>query len=70
MSLLEVTGLTRSFRSVIAVDQLDLAIAPDETVSVIGPNGVGKTTLFKFARAPYFAAMFAAQGIPCRMMEP
>src|SRR5215217_7998013 len=46
MSLLEVTGLTRSFGGVTAVDQLDLAVALGETVSVIGPNGTGKTTLF------------------------
>src|SRR5689334_756098 len=46
MSLLEVTGLTRSFGGVTAVDHLDLTIAPGETVSVIGPNGAGKTTLF------------------------
>jgi ABC-type branched-subunit amino acid transport system ATPase component len=41
MSLLEVTSLTRSFGGVTAVDRLDLAIAPGETVSVIGPNGAG-----------------------------
>ncbi|HEU5100713.1 MAG TPA: ABC transporter ATP-binding protein [Roseiflexaceae bacterium] len=46
MSLLEVTGLTRTFGGVTAVDHLDLAVAPGKTVSVIGPNGAGKTTLF------------------------
>src|SRR5829696_2387145 len=46
MSLLEVTGLTRSFGGVTAVEQLDLAVAAGETLSVIGPNGAGKTTLF------------------------
>jgi branched-chain amino acid transport system ATP-binding protein len=46
MSLLEVTGLTRSFGGVTAVDQLDLAVAHGESISVIGPNGAGKTTLF------------------------
>jgi branched-chain amino acid transport system ATP-binding protein len=46
MSLLEVSGLTRAFGGVTAVDHLDLVVAPGETVSVIGPNGAGKTTLF------------------------
>ena len=46
MSLPEVSGLTRSFGGVTAVDQLNLVVAPGETVSVIGPNGAGKTTLF------------------------
>src|SRR5688500_5703787 len=46
MSLLEVTGLTRAFGGVTAVDHLDLAITPGEMVSVIGPNGAGKPTLF------------------------
>lgn len=46
MSLLNVTGLTRTFGGVTAVNQVDLAVEPGETVSVIGPNGAGKTTLF------------------------
>jgi branched-chain amino acid transport system ATP-binding protein len=46
MSLLDVTGLTRTFGGVTAVDHLDLTVAPGEAVSVIGPNGAGKTTLF------------------------
>jgi branched-chain amino acid transport system ATP-binding protein len=44
--LLEVTGLRKSFGSIIVADALDLAIAPGEAVGIIGPNGAGKTTLF------------------------
>ena len=36
----------QSFGSLIAADDLDLAIAPGEAVGIIGPNGAGKTTLF------------------------
>jgi branched-chain amino acid transport system ATP-binding protein len=46
MALLEVSGLTRSFGGLRAVNNLDLRVAEGELVSVIGPNGAGKTTLF------------------------
>ena len=44
--LLEVAGLGKSFGSIVAAENLDLAIAPGEAVGIIGPNGAGKTTLF------------------------
>ncbi|MDR3437227.1 ABC transporter ATP-binding protein [Telmatospirillum sp.] len=45
-SLLEITGLTRHFEGITAVDGIDLAVQEGELVSVIGPNGAGKSTLF------------------------
>ena len=44
--LLAVRGLTKRFGGLVAVDGVDLAIAPGEIVSLIGPNGSGKTTFF------------------------
>ena len=44
--LLELNGLSKRFGGVVAVDQLNLTIAPAELLCVIGPNGCGKTTLF------------------------
>jgi len=45
-SLLEVSGLTRRFGGLKAVNGVDLTLHEGELVSVIGPNGAGKTTLF------------------------
>jgi ABC-type branched-subunit amino acid transport system ATPase component len=44
--LLEISGLTKRFIGVTAVDHVDIAIQPGELMSLIGPNGSGKTTLF------------------------
>jgi branched-chain amino acid transport system ATP-binding protein len=44
-ALLEVSGLTRRFGGVTAVDGLDLSVCSGETLGVIGPNGAGKSTL-------------------------
>jgi branched-chain amino acid transport system permease protein len=44
--LLEVTGLTKRFGGVTAVDGLDLTVYAGEIVALIGPNGAGKTTAF------------------------
>lgn len=46
MALLEIQGLRKSFGSVVAADDVELAIAPGEALGIIGPNGAGKTTLF------------------------
>jgi branched-chain amino acid transport system ATP-binding protein len=44
--LLEITGLKKSFGSIVVADGLELAMVPGEAVGIIGPNGAGKTTLF------------------------
>ena len=45
-ALLEVRGLTKRFGGVVAIDGLDIVVAPNEILGLIGPNGSGKTTLF------------------------
>jgi len=46
MSLLQVTGLTRRFGGLVAVNRLDFAVESGEILGLIGPNGAGKTTVF------------------------
>lgn len=44
---IRLTGLTKSFGSVTAVDNLDLDIAEGEFFSMLGPSGSGKTTVLR-----------------------
>jgi ABC-type branched-subunit amino acid transport system ATPase component len=43
--VLSVTGLTRRFGGVVAVDDLSFAVLTRSALGIIGPNGAGKTTL-------------------------
>jgi branched-chain amino acid transport system ATP-binding protein len=43
--LLAISGLTRRFGGLVAVDRVDLKICPGEIVGLLGPNGSGKTTV-------------------------
>jgi branched-chain amino acid transport system ATP-binding protein/sulfate-transporting ATPase len=54
-NLLEARGLTKKFGGVVALDRLDLAVAPNELLGLIGPNGSGKTTFFNVATGLYAA---------------
>ena len=54
-ALLEARNLTKHFGGVLALDGLDLAVAPNEILGLIGPNGSGKTTFFNVVTGIYSA---------------
>jgi ABC-2 type transport system ATP-binding protein len=43
----EVRGLTVAYGELVAVDAVDLTVAPGEVLGIIGPNGAGKTSLLE-----------------------
>jgi ABC-type branched-subunit amino acid transport system ATPase component/branched-subunit amino acid ABC-type transport system permease component len=43
--VLTLEAVSVSFAGVVAVDHVDLSVAPGEVVGLIGPNGAGKTTI-------------------------
>ena len=53
MALLEVSGLSKHFGGLMAVDRLNFHVGAGELLSIIGPNGAGKTTLFNLLTGIY-----------------
>jgi branched-chain amino acid transport system ATP-binding protein len=52
-ALLELSGVTKRFGGLVAVQDVNLVINPKEIISVIGPNGAGKTTIFNLITGIY-----------------
>lgn len=46
-NVIEARGLTKRYKSTVAVDNIDLQIPAGRIVGLIGPNGAGKTTALK-----------------------
>jgi len=46
MTLLDIDGVIRRFRGIVAVDRVSFTVGEGEIVGIMGANGAGKTTLF------------------------
>jgi len=53
MKLLQTKKLGKSFGGLKALQDIDFSIEPGEIVSLIGPNGSGKTTFFNLLTGVY-----------------
>jgi branched-chain amino acid transport system permease protein len=50
---LEISGISKEFRGLVALTDVSLTVAPGEIRGVVGPNGSGKTTLFNIVSGIY-----------------
>ncbi|MBT5849383.1 MAG: spermidine/putrescine ABC transporter ATP-binding protein, partial [Acidimicrobiaceae bacterium] len=53
----ELTGITKRFDDVVAVDNIDLEIADGEFFAMLGPSGCGKTTTLRMIAGLEFPTM-------------
>ena len=53
MALLEVKGITKVFGGLVAVEKVEFKVNEGEIVSIIGPTGAGKTTIFNMLTGVY-----------------
>jgi len=51
MPIIETSGLTKKFKQLTAVNNINLEIEPGECYGLLGPNGAGKTSLIRMITA-------------------
>jgi ribose transport system ATP-binding protein len=70
--MLQLSGITKKFPGVLALDNVSLSISAGEVVSVIGENGAGKSTLMKVLGGVYIpdAGSLVWEGQPLTLRSP
>jgi branched-chain amino acid transport system ATP-binding protein len=72
MPLLSISGLSKSFGGLLAVNNVSFDVEEGQIVGVIGPNGAGKSTLFAVLTGFYPATQgqWTLDGHPLRGLPP
>jgi branched-chain amino acid transport system ATP-binding protein len=72
VSLLTTSKVTKRFGGVVAVNEVDISVAPGQVCGLIGPNGSGKTTLVNLITGIYkpTSGEVAFQGQPLHLRPP
>ena len=67
--LVELKGVSKSFGKVVALDQVDFEIRPNEVVGLLGDNGAGKSTLVKVLSGVVFPerGTILREGMPVKI---
>ena len=65
-NILECKSLSKIYKNAVALSAVNLQIAKDRIVGLLGPNGSGKTTLIKIANG--LLTLTATQHIVCKML--
>ena len=68
----EMRGIRKAFGATVALDGVDLAVAPGEVCALVGENGAGKSTLMGVLSGalPPDAGAMALDGVPYRPRSP
>ncbi len=51
MAIIKTTNLSKKFKDLLAVDEVNLEIEEGECFGLLGPNGAGKTSLIRMVTA-------------------
>ena len=68
MNAIEVTGLSRTFNNLRAVDDISFTVETGEIFGFLGPNGAGKTTTIRMLTAQLHPTAGRAQVAGCDVM--
>ena len=66
-AVIEISGLTRRFGALVAVNEVDLAVRRGEIFGCLGPNGSGKSTLMRMLLGLLAPSAGRARVLDCEM---